>query len=167
MERKPINAFVMLSEASAKVGALLAKDQELARLLSIMDVDALSPNEFPNVDWLEDLSYQQYIKNTPPSIMDDVKQAELHIYVPFGATGANDEFSSIQLQFDVVCPMDRWQLSGLMTRPIAVMERIYDLCNKKRVSGVGQLLFAGFELKTFDRSASTHAMLFDVNVING
>lgn len=166
MEREPINMFITLSQASAKVGALLAKDQELARLLKIMDEDALS-NKFPDVNWIEDLSYQHYIKNTPPSIMDDVKQAELHIYVPFGAKGPNDEFSNIQLQFDVVCPMDRWQLSGLMTRPIAVMERVYDLCDKKRVTGVGQLLFAGFELKTFDRSASNHAMIFDVNVING
>ena len=166
MERKPINSFVSLSQASSKVGALLAKDQELARLLVIMDEDALS-DKFPNVEWLDDLSYQQYIKNTPLSITDGVKQGEVHIFVPGASVTPNDEFSFVQLQFDIICPMDRWQLNGLMTRPIAIMERIYDLCNMKRVTGVGQLLYAGFEIRTFDRTVSSHSMVFDVNAING
>lgn len=166
MQNKPINTFISLSQSTSRVASLLSKDQELARLLTIMDNDPLS-DKHPDVDWLKDLSYRKYINGTPLAIADDIKQGQINIMATNAYVGPNDEFTNVLLQFDVWCPIDRWEMNSLMIRPIAIGERIYSLCNNQRVSGVGKLLFTQFELLTIDASISKHAFLFTVDTISG
>ena len=59
----------------------------------------------------------------------------------FRTNATNPEFRDCVIDFDILCPMDEWNLQNYQQRPMKIAGYIDGLLNNSRLSGIGTLQF--------------------------
>lgn len=118
------------------------------------DLDKLSP---------ADLVEQGYIRITPKLSQADHGEIKSYIIISFNnfsQNGTNPEFRDCYVNIDVLCNTDQWELGDYRLRPLKICGYIDAVLNRARLSGIGQLLFAGCNELILDDTLSGYSLSY-------
>jgi hypothetical protein len=125
---------------------------ELKRLLVINAKDCLDNKENPKyLEKLKEMSIAKmredgYIKLEPKIRMPEHEQVKAYIIISFDnftPNAKNPEFRDCNVNFDVICHTDYWDIGNYRLRPLKICGYIDGLLNKTKLTGIGQFNFAG------------------------
>ena len=126
----------------------------LKRLLLIPNKDALDniTNEAYNKK-IQEMSIAKmieegYILLKPIQKLNEHEDLKSYITLSFGGFTPNEtnpEFRDCLIYIDVMCHNDTWDLGNFRQRPFKILGYIDGLLNNCRLSGIGELKFAGCE----------------------
>lgn len=118
------------------------------------DLDKLSP---------ADLVEQGYIRITPKLSQTDHGEVKSYIIISFNnfsQNSTNPEFRDCYVNIDVLCNTDQWELGDYRLRPLKICGYIDAVLNRARLSGIGQLLFAGCNELILDDTLSGYSLSY-------
>lgn len=125
---------------------------ELKRLLVISAKDCLDNQDNPKyIEKLNNMSIAKlreegYIKLEPKVHLPEHEQVKAYIIISFDnftPNAKNPEFRDCNINFDVICHTDYWDIGNYRLRPLKICGYIDGLLNKSKLSGIGELFFAG------------------------
>lgn len=124
---------------------------ELKRLLVISAKDCLDNKDNPKyLEKLKNMSIAKlreegYIKLEPKVSMSEHEQVKAYIIISFDnftPNAKNPEFRDCNVNFDIICHTDYWDIGNYRLRPLKICGYIDGLLNKSKLSGIGELFFA-------------------------
>ena len=118
----------------------------LKRLLVIQAHDALDKNYDVANYSLKKLIDDQYIVLTPRIEMQEHAQLQSYIILTFDNFTPdlnNPEFRDCQINFDIVCHNENWDLGNYRLRPYKILGYIDGILNNSKLTGIGTLHFQG------------------------
>ena len=152
--------FEEIGRALNKIAQKLNKDKQLCRLLKYMESNPLS-SELD--DWDDTISLvNTSIRIIPKARLNEVTEPVIVITIPTIELHDNIDFSSLTVQIDVLCPIDKWQIDDICPRPFKIMQRIYDCLQASKVTGIGTMQFLAAEQSVIYEGVSDNQMVFQV-----
>lgn len=152
--------FTDLGRALNKIAQKLNSDQELRRLLKYMQSDPLSTG-YDDIDMSISL-INKNILIVPKLSTKEVVESFILIAIPTFEVDSNLDFTSATITVDVICPLDKWLIDDICPRPFKIMDRISDLLEGSRVTGIGTLNFVTGSQSVIYEGVSDHQMVFEV-----
>lgn len=125
---------------------------ELKRLLVITAKDCLDDIENPQyLEKLKNMSINKlreegYIKLEPKIRIPEHSQVKSYMILSFDnfvANAKNPQFRDCDVNFDIICHTDFWDIGDYRLRPLKICGYIDGLLNNCKLSGIGQFLFIG------------------------
>lgn len=125
---------------------------ELKRLLVISAKDCLDNKDNPKyLEKLNNMSIAKlheegYIRLEPKVRLPEHEQIKTYIIISFDdftPNAKNPEFRDCSVNFDVICHTDYWDIGNYRLRPLKICGYIDGLLNGSKLSGIGELFFAG------------------------
>ncbi len=125
---------------------------ELKRLLVINAKDCLdNKDDQKYLEKLKEMSVAKlredgYIKLEPKIRIPEHEQVKAYIIISFDnftPNANNPEFRDCNVNFDVICHTDYWDIGNYRLRPLKICGYIDGILNKSRLSGIGKLYFMG------------------------
>ena len=142
---------------------------ELKRLLVINTKDCLD-NKTSTVyqNAIKDMSLaklrqQGYIKFEPKIKMPEHEQVKSYLLISFDnfrPNITNPEFRDCNVNIDILCHTDYWDLGNFRIRPLKIAGYIDGILNKARLSGIGTFQFAGCNELILDETLSGYTMVY-------
>lgn len=142
---------------------------ELKRLLVINTKDCLD-NKTSTVyqNAIKDMSLaklrqQGYIKFEPKIKMPEHEQVKSYLLISFDnfrPNMRNPEFRDCNVNIDILCHTDYWDLGNFRIRPLKIAGYIDGILNKARLSGIGTFQFAGCNELILDETLSGYTMVY-------
>ena len=126
--------------------------EELIRLLTIPTKDCLDNTTNPNYqEKIKQMSIKRlrdegYIVLEPKIRFEEHEEIKAYIIISFDnftPNGSNPEFRDHQINFDIICHTDAWDIGNYRLRPLKIAGYIDGILNGAKLSGIGQLLFQG------------------------
>jgi len=72
----------------------------------------------------------------------------------------NPEFRDCNVNIDILCHTDYWDLGNFRIRPLKIAGYIDGILNKARLSGIGTFQFAGCNELILDETLSGYTMVY-------
>lgn len=119
----------------------ILKNDRLKKLLYYTSKDCLSR---PNLT--EDQSFELFeknIKNVPKFYIDGSVLNYILINFDNFIPSLNPEFRDNQIEFDIICHFDQWNLGDFKLRPFLIAAELDTMFNNKHLTGIGKLQFTG------------------------
>lgn len=125
---------------------------ELKRLLVISAKDCLDNKDNPKyLEKLNSMSIAKmreegYIKLEPKVRLPEHEQIKAYMIISFDnftPNAKNPEFRDCNINFDIICHTDYWDIGNYRLRPLKICGYIDGLLNESKLSGIGKLSFAG------------------------
>ena len=135
----------------------------LKKLLVIENKDALDVSYDVSDYTLKALIDQQYINMDPLVKLPDNEKIKAFVglhFDNFTPNATNPEFRDCMIHFDVVCHHDFWDLGNYRQRPFKILGYIDGILNKSKLSGIGELHFAGATKALLDENWSAFALSY-------
>lgn len=138
----PESSFLSMEKDFSIIVDKILSNQRLKKLLYYTDKDCM---EKPNLSEEESLSMLgNQIKIIPKVYIDhEVLNYVVISFDNFFTNETNPEFRDNTITFDVICHFDQWQLKDFQLRPYRIAAEIDSMLNKKKLTGIGRLEFAG------------------------
>lgn len=142
---------------------------ELKRLLVISAKDCLDDKENPKyVEKLKDMSISKlreegYIKLEPKIRIPEHSQIKSYIILSFDnftPNAKNSQFRDCDVNFDIICHTDFWDIGDYRLRPLKICGYIDGLLNNCKLSGIGQFLFAGCDELVLNEDLSGYTLRY-------
>lgn len=142
---------------------------ELKRLLVISTKDCLDNKDNPKyLEKLKNMSVAKmcengYIKIAPKIKLSEHEQIKSYIILSFDnfrPNATNSEFRDCDINFDIICHTDYWDIGNYRVRPLKICGYIDGLLNKSKLSGIGELLFAGAHELVLSEDLSGYTISF-------
>lgn len=118
----------------------------LKRLLVVQAPDAIDKEYDVSKYTLKRLIDEKYIVLTPKIKVPEHGQIKSFIalnFDDFTPNAKNPEFRDCMIHIDVACHHDFWELGDYRQRPFKIIGYIDGILNESRLTGIGQLNFAG------------------------
>ena len=172
MEQNTQRRFAVMGDNTFKIANKLMHDQSICRLLKYQTKDPFEKQDpitgknQPDVDGI-DLIHKQIL--IVPKVFDDSTEKMSYIvsvFDDFVVNQLNPEFKVSTVRFDIACPYDEWILNGNSLRPYLIMERIDNLFNGKKLSGIGNLQFYRADNLTLSPWIGGYSMRYKINEFN-
>ena len=141
-EKQTQRRFEVVGEDIFAILERITSDQDLLKLIKYMDKDPLSHPDLTENEIDELLNKNILIT---PKILDTTIDLNNYIVIllnDYEVDRTNDEFKQVSIQFNVICPIEKWIINQKNLRPYMMMNRIDKLFNKKQLAGIGNLRFA-------------------------
>jgi hypothetical protein len=142
---------------------------ELKKLLVINTKDCLdTSNEnyqkiVQNMS-LADLIDQQYICLTPKIRLAEHEEVKTYLILSFDSfspnASNNPEFRDCMINFDIICPLDYWDIGDYRVRPLKIAGYIDGILNKSKLSGIGTVNFAGSKEFFMDDNFAGYTLMY-------
>ena len=145
-------------------------NEELIRLLVLNTPDCLDnrtsevyQKKIQEMSNLARLKKEGYISLKPRIQYDE--HADLKSYIimsmdNFTANATNPQFRDCMIHFDIICPIDAWDLEDYQTRPLKIAGYIDGILNNSKLSGIGTLNFLGCTQFTVDSHLAGYTLLY-------
>ena len=120
----------------------------LKRLLVIQAPDALDTQYDMSQYTLKKLFDDKYVVMTPKIEIPEHDQLKSFITLNFDTftpNGTNTEFRDCMIYIDIACHHDSWDLGNYRQRPFKIAGYIDGILNKSKLTGIGELHFAGMQ----------------------
>lgn len=128
-------------DMSLIVDKLLGNDR-LKKLLYYNTSDALKQSSLSEEESIK--LFGTHIKIVPKLQVDSSILAYIIIsFDNFMTNPLNPEFRDNVISFDIICHLDQWQLEDFQLRPYRIAAEIDQMLDKKHLTGIGKLEFAG------------------------
>lgn len=150
-----------------KICKKLLGNEDLCRLLVHTDLDPLNKEKHPEKINGLDL-FQKNIKVIP--FLDAEKQNTESKIVLFYSSGEvnsnNSDNENLSFIINVYCPFKEWRITGDNLRPYAIMSEIRKTIQNKRLNGLGEIRYEGFNLSNLTEEMSVYTMEFYINAFS-
>jgi hypothetical protein len=140
---------------------------ELKRYLVIntkdcMDLDNQDYNKIISEMSVSDLYEKGYIRINPKLSLPENEEIKSYILITFDSfsPSGNSEFRDCLVRFDIICHTDYWDIGNFAQRPLKIAGYIDGLLNKTKLSGIGELLFAGCNELVLDENLSGYSLVY-------
>lgn len=142
---------------------------QLKRLLVINTKDCLDNAE--DEEYLEVLNEMSlpklreygYIKLEPKIRLlehDEIKAYMIISFDHFTPNATNPEYRDCNVNFDILCHTDYWDIGNYRLRPFKIVGIIDGLLNRTKLSGIGTLQFAGCDGLVLDENLSGYTLSY-------
>ena len=140
---------------------------ELKRLLVINTKDCLDNSNENYRKIVENTSVKDiiegnYLTLVPKIKMKEHEEVKSYIILTFDdfSETSNPEFRDCVVSFDILCHTDYWYLGNYQVRPIKIAGIIDGLLNKAKLTGIGELQFAGMKMLPLSNELAGYSLLF-------
>lgn len=147
-----------------KIAKKLAKNDNLIRLLINTDLDPLNHDD--KVDGFK-LINKNILFVPFLSAEDQTTSSKIVILYDEGAIStANPDNEIMSLLVTIYCPFCTWQITGDQLRPFAIMSEVRKTIQDKRINGLGEIQYKGFDLSSLTEEQSTYTMRFIISAFS-
>lgn len=140
---------------------------QLKRLLMINTKDCLdnSNQNYSKIvknTTVKDLIEGKYFTTVPRIKMKEHEEVKSYIILTFDdfAETTNPEYRDCTVSFDIMCPLDYWDLGDYKLRPLKIAGIIDGILNKTRLSGIGTLQFFICKQLVIDNELAGYTLIY-------
>jgi len=142
---------------------------ELKRLLVISAKDCLdNTTDERYLAKLKEMSVAKmreegYIKLEPKIMLPEHEQVKAYILMSFDnftPNPTNPQFRDCNVNFDILCHTDYWDIGNYRLRPLKICGYIDGLLNNCKLSGIGTFQFAGCSQVILDENLSGYTLMY-------
>ena len=140
----------------------------LKRLLLINTPDCL--NDMTNPKYLEkikntsvqDLHRLGYLRFGPKIALGENEEVKSYIRISFDhfTPSKNPHFRDCIVEIDILCHPEYWDIGNFRQRPIKIMGYIDGILNDSKLSGIGELKFAGANELLLDENLAGYCLMY-------
>lgn len=146
-----------------KICKKLLDNQNLCKLLINTDLDPINPNlHSDDIDAME--LFGKNIRVVPLVTSEDETTASKVVLVFSGSevTDENSMAEGITLLCYVYTPYKEWLITGDQLRPFAIMAEIRKSIQNKRINGLGEIRYEGFDISSLTNQTGSYLMRFRI-----
>lgn len=150
-----------------KIAKKLLDNQDLCKLLVNTDLDPLNPNTHPNN--IDGISLLHKNIRVVPLVTAEDQTTESKIVLLFdegGVNRSNSDNENLSLLINIYCPFKEWSITGDTLRPFAIMSEIRKSIQDKRINGLGEIVYRGFNVSTLTEEMGSYMMRFAINAFS-
>lgn len=150
-----------------KIAKKLLDNQDLCKLLVNTDLDPLNPNTHPNnIDGISLL--HKNIRVVPlVTAEDQITESKIVLLFDEGEVNrSNSDNENLSLLINIYCPFKEWSITGDTLRPFAIMSEIRKSIQDKRINGLGEIVYRGFNVSTLTEEMGSYMMRFAINAFS-
>ena len=136
----PKSSFLSVEKDLDIIIMTMIKDERLKKLLYYNTKDCLDKANLTQEQTME--LFGKNIKIVPKLFVDN--SVENYVIINFDnfiTNNKNPEFRNSNLEFDIICHFDQWQLKDFQLRPYRIAAEIDSLFGGKKLTGIGELEF--------------------------
>ena len=79
---------------------------------------------------------------------------------------SNSDNENLSLLINIYCPFKEWSITGNTLRPFAIMSEIRKSIQDKRINGLGEIVYRGFNVSTLTEEMGSYMMRFAINAFS-
>lgn len=147
----------------------LLKNQNLCKLLINTDLDPLNKDIHKDIENTMEL-YDKNIKTMPLVLLEDeddtTTESKIVIIFTESAIGDNPDNEILSMSIFIYCPYVEWAIAGDQLRPFAIMSEIRKSLQNKKINGLGEIRYLGFEITSLTHQMGSYVMRFAINAFN-
>ena len=150
-----------------KIAKKLLDNQDLCKLLVNTDLDPLNPNTHPNnIDGISLL--HKNIRVVPlVTAEDQTTESKIVLLFDEGAVNrSNSDNENLSLLINIYCPFKEWSITGDTLRPFANMSEIGKSIQDKRINGLGEIVYRGFNASTLTEEMGSYMLRVAINAFS-
>lgn len=150
-----------------KIAKKLLDNQDLCKLLVNTDLDPLNPNTHPNN--IDGISLLHKNIRVVPLVTAEDQTTESKIVLLFDegeVNRSNSDNENLSLLINIYCPFKEWSITGDTLRPFAIMSEIRKSIQDKRINGLGEIVYRGFNVSTLTEEMGSYIMRFAINAFS-
>lgn len=150
-----------------KIAKKLLDNQDLCKLLVNTDLDPLNPNTHPNN--IDGISLLHKNIRVVPLVTAEDQTTESKIVLLFDegeVNRSNSDNENLSLLINIYCPFKEWSITGDTLRPFAIMSEIRKSIQDKRINGLGEIIYRGFNVSTLTEEMGSYMMRFAINAFS-
>ena len=150
-----------------KIEKKLLDNQDLCKLLVNTDLDPLNPNTHPNN--IDGISLLHKNVRVVPLVTAEDQTTESKIVLLFDegeVNRSNSDNENLSLLINIYCPFKEWSITGDTLRPFAIMSEIRKSIQDKRINGLGEIVYRGFNVSTLTEEMGSYMMRFAINAFS-
>ena len=138
----PESSFLSLEKDMGIIVNMIMKNDRLKKMLYYTTKDCINK---PNLTEDETISlFGKQIKTVPKLYVDGSVLNYIIIgFDNFVSNDTNPEFRDNNIEFDIICHFDQWQLNDFELRPYRIAAELDSMFNNKRLTGIGEIEFIG------------------------
>lgn len=150
-----------------KIAKKLCQNSDLCNLLVNTDLDPLNKQIHPNI--IDGISLLHKNIRVIPLISSNEQTTQSKIVLLYDEGEINDNNSdneNISFLVTIYCPFDEWLITGNTLRPFAIMAEIRKSIQDKRLNGLGEIKYLGFNLSSLTEEMGSYIMRFSINAFS-
>lgn len=146
-----------------KICKKLLDNQNLCKFLINTDLDPINPDLHPDIDDTTKEFFGKNIRIVPLITSEDETTASKLVLV-FSGSEVTDENANemITLLVYVYCPYKEWIIAGSQLRPFAIMSEVRKSLQNKRINGLGEIKYLGFDISSLTNQTGSYLMRFQI-----
>lgn len=150
-----------------KIAKKLLKNQNLCKLLINTDLEPLNSNLHPDIENTMEL-FRKNIRVTPLVTPEDETTTSKVVIVYSGSEIAdnNMDAENITVLIYVYVPYKEWEIAGDQLRPFAIMSEVRKSLQNKRINGLGEIKYNGFDISSLTNQMGSYLMRFTISAFS-
>lgn len=150
-----------------KISKKLIQNQDLLKLLVNTDLDPLDKDKHP--EYIDGLTLMNKNIRVVPLLKADDQTTSSKLVLLFDEgeiNSSNSDNENVSLMINVYCPFEEWLIAGDQLRPFAIMSEIRKSIQDKRINGLGEIKYLGFNVGTLTEEMGCYTMRFFINAFS-
>lgn len=150
-----------------KIAKKLIQNQDLLKYLINTDLDPVNKEKHPDIiDGLEVLN--KNIRFIPLITAEDqTTTSKIVIMFDEGEVSmSNSDNENMSLLINIYCPFSEWLITGDSLRPFAIMSEVRKTIQDKRINGLGEIKYLGFNVASLTEEMGAYSMRFTINAFS-
>lgn len=145
----------------------LAQNQNLCKLLVNTDKDPLNKDLHPDIEDTWEL-FTKNIRIVPLVTPDDETTTSKIVLVYSGSEIFDDNMDAenITVLVYVYVPYKEWIIAGDQLRPFAIMSEVRKSLQNKRINGLGEIKYHGFDISSLTNQMGSYLMRFSIGTFS-
>lgn len=146
-----------------KIAKKLLDNQNLCKLLINTDLDPINTDLHPDIEDTIGELFGKNIRIVPLVTSEDETTASKLVLV-FSGSEVTDEnaHEAVTLLVYCYCPYKEWIIAGNQLRPFAIMSEIRKSLQNKRINGLGEIKYLGFDISSLTNQTGSYLMRFQI-----
>lgn len=146
-----------------KICKKLLANQNLCKLLVNTDLDPINPEFHQDIENTNEL-FGTNVRVIPlVTTEDQTTTSKLVIIFESGSPTDNQDIERLNMLIYVYSPFKEWQITGQQLRPFAIMSEIRRSLQDKRINGLGEISYKGFDIASLTDQMGCYLMRFNIN----
>lgn len=146
-----------------KICKKLLANQNLCKLLVNTDLDPINPELHQDIEDTSEL-FGKNVRVIPlVTTEDQTTTSKLVIIFESGSPTDNQDIERLNMLIYVYSPFKEWQITGSQLRPFAIMSEIRRSLQDKRINGLGEISYKGFDIASLTDQMGCYLMRFNIN----
>ncbi len=97
---------------------------------------------------------------------DETTTSKLVLIFADGSPSDNYSNENLSLLIYIYSPFKEWQITGDQLRPFAIMSEIRKSLQDKRINGLGEIRYEGFDISSLTDQMGSYLMRFRINAFS-